>query len=72
MYQLIVIGLLASTCVDATIRFGAELGYEVTMVTDATADLSPERMHAALDISIPNYANVIATTNEVVGAIAPR
>jgi ureidoacrylate peracid hydrolase len=72
MHQLIVIGLLASTCVEATIRFGAELGYEVTMVTDATADLSAERMHAALDISIPNYANVIATTNEVVGAIAPR
>jgi len=72
MHQLIVIGLLASTCVEATIRFGAELGYEVTMVTDATADLSAERMHAALDISIPNYANVIATTSEVVGAMGPR
>jgi nicotinamidase-related amidase len=25
------------TCVEATVRFAAELGYEVTVVSDATA-----------------------------------
>jgi ureidoacrylate peracid hydrolase len=40
------------TCVEATVRFAAELGYEVTVVKDATADYSDEEMHAALDINI--------------------
>jgi ureidoacrylate peracid hydrolase len=30
--QLIVIELIAHTCVEATVRYAAELGYEVTMV----------------------------------------
>ena len=44
------------------VRFAAELGYEVTLVKDATADYSDEAMHAALDINIPNYASAIVTT----------
>jgi Isochorismatase family len=47
VHKLIVIRLIATTCVAATVRFAAELGYEVTMVKDATADLSDEKMHAA-------------------------
>jgi len=70
IHKLIVIGLIAHTCVESTIRFAAELGYEVTMVKDATASYSDEEMHAALDINIPNYANAIVTTNEVVEAIS--
>jgi ureidoacrylate peracid hydrolase len=38
IHQLIVMGLIAHTCVEATVRYAAELGYEVTMVKDATAD----------------------------------
>jgi len=67
--QLIIIGLIAHTCVEATVRFAAELGYEVTVVRDATADYSDEEMHAALDINVPNYANAVVTTKEVVDAI---
>jgi len=70
IHQLIVIGLIAHTCIEATVRFAAELGYEVTMVKDATADYSDQEMHAALDINIPNYANAIVTTNEVVDSIS--
>jgi ureidoacrylate peracid hydrolase len=68
--QLIVTGLIAHTCVEATVRFGAELGYQVTMVKDATASYSPEHMHAALDVNIPNYASAVVTTAEIVDAIA--
>ena len=47
--KLIVIGLIAHTCVESTVRFAAELGYDVTVVKDATADYSDEEfMHAAL------------------------
>jgi len=68
--KLIVIGLIAHTCVEATVRFAAELGYEVAMVKDATADYSDEEMHAALDVNIPNYASAVVTTNEVVDSIS--
>ncbi len=70
IHQLIVIGLIAHTCIEATVRFAAELGYDVTMVKDATADYSEDHMHAALDINMPNYANAIVTTNEVIESIS--
>jgi ureidoacrylate peracid hydrolase len=70
IHQLIVNGLIAHTCVEATVRYAAELGYQVTMVRDATADYSDEEMHAALDINIPNYASAIVTTTEIVDSIS--
>ena len=63
-------GRIAHTCVEATVRYAAQLGYEVTMVKDATADYSDEEMHAALDVNVPNYASAIVTTNEVVDLIS--
>ena len=70
IHQLITIGLIAHTCVEATVRYAAELGYEATMVKDATADYSDEMMHAALDINIPNYANAIVSTEEIVNSVS--
>jgi ureidoacrylate peracid hydrolase len=70
IHRLIVIGLIAHTCVEATVRFAAELGYDVTMVKDATADYSDVEMQAALDVNIPNYANAIVTANEAVDSIS--
>jgi len=68
--RLIVMGLLAHTCVEATVRFAAELGYDVTVIRDAVADLSDEFMHAALDVNLPSYASAIATTKEVVDSLS--
>jgi len=70
IHQLIVIGFIAHTCIEATVRYAAELGYDVTVVKDATADYSDEMMHAALDINMPNYASAIASAEEIVAAIA--
>jgi nicotinamidase-related amidase len=70
IHKLIVIGLIAHTCLEATVRYGAELGYEVTVIRDATADYSSEEMHAALDINIPNYANAIVGTEELIDSLA--
>ena len=72
IHQLIVMGLIAHTCVEATIRYAAELGYEVTMVKDATASYSDEEMYAALDINIRNYTSAIIVTNEVVESVSIR
>ena len=65
IHQLIVVGLIAHTCVEATVRYAAEFGYEVTVVRDATASFSEVEMHAALDVNIPNYASGLVTTDEV-------
>jgi ureidoacrylate peracid hydrolase len=70
IHQLIVIGLIAHTCLEATVRFGAELGYQVTVVEDATASYSDVEMRAALEVNIPNYATAILSSEEVVDAIS--
>lgn len=70
IHQLVVIGLIAHTCVEATVRYAAELGYEVTVVRDATTDYSDEMMHAALNVNMPNYANAIVMTDELLQSIA--
>lgn len=70
VHQLIVIGLIAHTCVESTVRFAAELGYQVTMVKDATADYSDQHMEAALVTNLPNYADAILATTEIVDSLS--
>ena len=67
--KIILIGMLANTCVEATGRFGMELGYHVTLVRDATAAYTREAMHAAMNIDGPTYAHEILPTAELVAAI---
>jgi nicotinamidase-related amidase len=70
IHELIVIGLIAHTCVEATVRFAVELGYEVTVVKDATADYSDVEMRAALEVNLPNYASAILPASEIVSLIS--
>jgi nicotinamidase-related amidase len=67
--KIILIGLLANTCIHATGRIGMELGYHVTLVRDATAAYTHEAMHAAMNIDGPTFAHEILTTVELVSAI---
>jgi nicotinamidase-related amidase len=67
--RIIVVGMLANTCVEATARCGAELGYHVTLVRDATAAFSSEAMHAAHEINGPTFAHAILTTDAVIAAL---
>ena len=72
IHKLIVMGLIAHTCIEATVRYAAELGYEITVVKDATASYSDEHMHAALDVNIPNYASAMVTADEIVETISAQ
>jgi Isochorismatase family len=63
-------GRRMSINVEVTVRYAAELGYEVTMVKDATASYSHEHMRAALEINIPNYASSMLTADEIVAALS--
>lgn len=63
--KIILVGLIANSCIESTARFGMELGYHVTLVTDATAAFSAEGMQAAA-INAPMFAHAIHTTAELV------
>ena len=68
--RLIVAGLVAHTCVESTVRCAVELGYDVTLVKDATPDYSEEYMHVTLVSNLPNYASAIVATQEVTAALS--
>jgi nicotinamidase-related amidase len=63
--RVIVVGLIANTCIESTAKFAVELGYHVTLVRDATAAASPAAMQCAHDINGPTYAHAVLTTAEL-------
>lgn len=67
--HVIVVGLLANTCIESTARYAMELGYHVTLVRDATAAYSFEMMSAAHDLNGPTFAHTILTTAELTRAL---
>jgi nicotinamidase-related amidase len=62
--KIILVGLIANSCIESTARFGMELGYHVTLVTDATAAFSVEGMQAAAT-NAPMFAHAIYSTAEL-------
>ncbi|MET8641227.1 isochorismatase family cysteine hydrolase [Streptomyces sp. NPDC004675] len=67
--HVVLVGLLANTCIESTARFAMELGYHVTLVRDATAAYRPEMMQAAHELNGPTFAHAILGTRELVAAI---
>lgn len=69
--HVIVVGLLANTCIESTARFAMELGYHVTLVKDATAAFTPDMMRAAHELNGPTYAHAITDTQRLLAALQP-
>jgi nicotinamidase-related amidase len=67
--KIILVGMVANTCIESTGRFGMELGYHVTLVKDATAAFSREAMQAALEVNWPTFAHSILTTAPLLAEI---
>ena len=67
--HVIVIGVVANTCVEATSRHASELGYHVTLVRDATSAFSTEAMRCAHAINGPTYAHAILSTRELLAGL---
>ena len=67
--KVIVIGMRANTCIESTVRFAAELGYEVTLVKDAIGSFGHAEMDASLQFNLPAYANAIVSTGEIGASI---
>jgi ureidoacrylate peracid hydrolase len=69
IHKLIVIGQKANTCIDSTVRYAAELGYDVTLVKDAIASFRWEEMQATLELNLPNYATSILSAADTIAAL---
>ena len=69
--KIILVGLIANSCVEFTGRFGMELGYHVTLVKDATAAFSHEGMLAAA-ANAPMFAHAILFTSELLIRLPTR
>ena len=67
--KLLLVGFIANSCVEATARFGMELGYHVTLVKDATAAFNPEGMTAAR-VSAKLFAHAELNTDELLAALS--
>jgi ureidoacrylate peracid hydrolase len=66
--RIIVCGAWTNFAVEHTCRDGADLGYEVAIVTDATATISDDWQRAALDYALTNIAERV-TVDELVEAL---
>lgn len=69
--KVIVIGMRANTCIESTVRFAAELGYEVTVVKDAIGSFGQAEMDASLQFNIPAYASAVVSSDEIVAKLQP-
>jgi nicotinamidase-related amidase len=67
--KIILVGMVANSCIEATARLGMELGYHVTLIKDAIAAFSHEDMHATHEVNRPLFAHVILTTKELLSLL---
>ena len=66
--KIVLTGAWTNMAVESTARVGADIGYEVAIVSDATASISADWQQAALSFGVTAFAE-IPTTAEVVSAL---
>jgi len=67
--HLILVGMATNSCIEATARSAVDLGYHVTLVTDAVAAFSPKEHHKTVAEIYPLIAHAVLVTNQVVDAL---
>ncbi|MFQ3556400.1 isochorismatase family cysteine hydrolase [Streptomyces gramineus] len=67
--KVVLIGMRANTCIESTVRFAAELGYEVTVVKDAIGSFGFPELEASLQFTMPAYASAIVPAEDVVAKL---
>ncbi|KAJ6017054.1 Isochorismatase-like protein [Penicillium sp. IBT 35674x] len=68
--HVVLAGLTTNTCVESTARAARELGFHVTLITDATAAFSIEMKDAAVNLIWPAIADQLMTANEWVSSFS--
>ena len=66
--KIVLTGAWTNMAVESTARVGADIGYEVAVVADATATIGADWQHAALSFGVTVFAET-PTTAEVVSAL---
>ncbi|PNP38426.1 hypothetical protein TGAMA5MH_09507 [Trichoderma gamsii] len=56
--------MVANTCLEATARYAIELGYHVTIISDATAGFSVELRDVAEKVVWPTIVDEVLTIDE--------
>ena len=68
--RLLIVGMRANACVESTARFAVELGYHVTVVTDAVGALGWEAWRATCEVNMPELVHRTLTTAELVEGLS--
>jgi nicotinamidase-related amidase len=68
--HVVLVGLIANTCIESTGKYAVELGYHVTLVRDATAAASARAMDCAHEINGPTFAHEILSTTDLLAALS--
>jgi len=63
--HLIIIGLITNSCIEATARSAVDLGYHVTLVTDAVAAFSPVEHNLAIRETYPRIGHLVTDTSSL-------
>lgn len=65
--ELFVTGVYTNECVSSAVRSAADLGFDVTLIADATAAITPELHDATLLTTEGRYARVLDTAEVLAG-----
>ena len=63
--QLFLAGIATNWVVESTTRYGAELGYEITVLADCCQGFSDELHDFAIEQTLPYYASIVKSTDFV-------
>jgi nicotinamidase-related amidase len=67
--HLVVVGFLANSCIESTVRSAMDLDYHVTLLRDGVSAWTPEDLHAAVDQNYPLIANILTNTESLTKAL---
>ncbi|KAF1982764.1 Isochorismatase hydrolase [Aulographum hederae CBS 113979] len=67
--KVVLAGLTTNHCVEASARYAYDLGYETTLLSDATAGFSTQLKDAATELVWPLFASRVMTTDEFIATL---
>ncbi|WP_298300612.1 cysteine hydrolase [uncultured Erythrobacter sp.] len=68
--HVVLCGCLSNTCIESTARSAIELGYRVTIVSDALAAMSVADHDAAIETGFPMCTHAVISTEDWIGEMS--
>jgi nicotinamidase-related amidase len=68
--HVVIAGMRAPTCIEATAHYAVELGYHTTLLSDGIAAFGQHEVDAVVDVSFPAYGHEVMKTDQFIGEIA--